>query len=86
MYISVDKFVGSDDTVVTSRIDSHPATTAEWSISSDGRGLFHPSPYKFVRSLRDSDKWVVRYKPFMESPRTIEFNTSGFSEIGKKVR
>lgn len=80
-YITFRQYLGSDGTLVTSRLDSSPADESEWSISTDGKAIFCPGNiYETIEQLMANDKLVIRLTPYGESPITATFNLTGLTE------
>lgn len=81
LYIAIGQYLGSDGTLVTSRVGSSPAQETEWSTSTDGKAIFYPGNVdSFVRELMANNKLVIRVTPYGESPVTSVFNLSGLNE------
>ena len=81
LYITIGQYLGSDGTLVTSRLGSSPAQESEWSTSTDGKAIFYPSNVDaFVRQLMENNKLVIRVTPYGESPVTTSFNLSGLTK------
>ena len=81
VYITFGTYLGSDTTMVTTRMGSSPATQREWGLSTDGKAIFCPTDNgQFVRQLLANDRLVIRLTPFGESPATSTFDLTGLSE------
>lgn len=81
VYITFGTYLGSDSTMVTTRLGSSPATQREWGLSTDGKAIFCPTDNaQFVRQLLANDRLVIRLTPFGESPVTSTFDLTGLSE------
>jgi type VI secretion system protein VasI len=87
VYINFGMYLGSDSTIVTTRMGSSPAKSAEWGLSTDGKAIFCPTPsHRFVKSLLANDRLVVRLTPFGESPVTSTFELRGLASTIRPMR
>lgn len=78
-YVSTQQYLGPGAAEVTTRIDSNPAETATLSLAADNKSFFYPDAYTLLGKLMNSEKMVVRFEPYSESPVTVTFDTSDFS-------
>lgn len=82
LYITYSIFLGSDNTMVTTRIDSESAETKKWSISSDhySVGLWDgQSAVPFIKKMLGKKNLVVRIVPYSESAITASFTLQGMA-------
>lgn len=88
-YLIWYSFIGIDDAQVTVRIDSDPATTATYGISTNNQATFmRSSPETFVRNLvdRDAQRFVASVTPYSESPIVAVFDVAGLSAVVGPLR
>ncbi len=87
VYITFGTYLGSDSTMVTTRLGSSAATQREWGLSTDGKAIFCPTDNaQFVRQLLANERLVIRLTPFGESPVTSTFDLTGLSEAIAPMR
>ena len=87
VYITFGTYLGSDTTMVTTRIGSSSATQREWGLSTDGKAIFCPTDdAEFVRQLLANDRLVIRLTPYGESPVTSSFDLTGLAEAMEPMR
>lgn len=79
-YIGWNTFVHTESTAVTTRIDSAPAVTKHWSVSTDYKVTFAPQPLRFIKSLVGHQKLVVRVVPYGDAPLLTEFDLTGLDQ------
>lgn len=79
-YIDWDTFVHSESSAVTTRIDSAPAVTKHWSVSTNYKATFAPQPLRFIKSLVGHQKLVVRVVPYGDAPLLTEFDLTGLDQ------
>lgn len=76
-YIDWNTFLGSDDIIVTSRIDKSPAVTSRWGISTDHKASFMPSAAAASKGFIGATSFVANLTPYSESPITAVFDITG---------
>lgn len=89
LYVAWDRFVTTQDTVVTYRIDSQPARKRRWNMSTDheSTGLWSGgAAIPFVKSLFDTNQVLFRVTPHGDSAVTATFDTDGLAEKIKPLR
>ncbi len=75
------EYLGNDATV-TWRAGTQPAVTEEWSTSTDKKATFYPhNAVKMIRTLMNVSTLVVQVTPYLEGPRTAEFDLRGLSDV-----
>lgn len=85
LFIAWNDYLGSEADVL-SRVGEAKAVTRRWSVSTDHKATFHPSPITFLKSMMEADKLVAQVTPYNESPVTAVFNTSGLKNAIKPLR
>ncbi len=88
-YIVWNDYLGSSDdgADVISRVGSSPASSDNWTVSTDSQATFYPGGEQdavdFINSLAASDngKYVAQVTPYSESPKTAVFNVGGLSGL-----
>ncbi len=85
-YINWSSYLGSDDIVVTSRIDKAKAQNLSWSISTDHTASFMPQTVKTLKNLIGASSYVVNLTPYNDSPITAIFDVSGAEVAFKDIR
>jgi len=85
LLVNWDDYLGRD-AYVLSRVGNNKAKTQTWSITTDSKGAFHPSPIAFIKELLTADKLVTQITPYNESPVTSVFSTAGLSNAIKPIR
>lgn len=85
-YINWRSYLGSDGTMVTSRIDKASATKAYWSLSTDSKASFMPQPVATLKKFAGASTYVANLTPYSESPITAIFNISGSEVAFKDIR
>ena len=87
VFISFDKFLGSQGGDVTVRIGQSPARQEKWGLSTDSKAIFCPGDNRaFVKELLEADRLVVRLTPYGESPITATFDLTGLTEAIEPMR
>lgn len=85
-YINWSSFLGSDDIVVTSRIDKAKAQDLSWTISTDHTASFMPQAVITLNNLIGASSYVVNLTPYSDNPITAIFDVSGAGEAFKDIR
>jgi len=85
-FINWQDYLGSDNARVTFRIGSASAETKSWSLSTDSKATFIPSPIDFIKNLMTANSFVAQVTPYNESPVTAVFDTSGLDQEIKELR
>lgn len=75
-----DVFIGTDSTVVTTRVDKQEAITQPWGISTNHSAVFEKSSSKLTTTMNGASTLVVRLTPYGESPVTTSFDITGFKD------
>jgi hypothetical protein len=84
--INWNMYLGLNRTNITVRLDDKPAQTKGWTISTDNKASFAPSPIGFIKSMLDRAKMVVRITPYGSNTKTVEFGVNGLKEEIKPLR
>jgi type VI secretion system protein VasI len=79
VYVNWGIFIGSGDTIVTTRLDKELATNIEWKISTDHEATFHPRTVDFIRGLWSHDSLFIQVTPYGESPVNTKFDLRGLA-------
>jgi type VI secretion system protein VasI len=81
VFVNWDVYLGMEETDVLSRLDSEPAKTENWSISTDYKATFYGgSDIAFLKQLMNHEKLLLQVTPYGESPVMISFSLSGLPE------
>lgn len=85
-YIVWQAYLGLETIEVTRRLDSAPARTDVWSLSTDGKATLYPSDVRrFLRSLEAVRSLLVRVTPYREAPIRARFLLSGIRAIQDSI-
>jgi type VI secretion system protein VasI len=80
-YIVWNEFLGDEHAAVTVRFGEEPATTQQWSVSTDKNSSFVPGDaIKFIKKLATVNHLVAQVTPYSESPVTAVFDTSALTD------
>jgi len=83
LFINWNSYLG-DSASVTTRIDSDPAESSQWTLSTDSKASFYPGDTSsLLTRLATAKKLVARTVPYNESPITVEFDVTGFGPLAK---
>ena len=85
-FISWGDYLAGDGADVLTRIGSNPATTEEWSLSTNKKATFKEKPITFLKKMAKEDKLVTQVTPFNQSPVTAIFDIRGLDEALKPLR
>ncbi|MDN3986769.1 type VI secretion system-associated protein TagO [Zwartia vadi] len=86
-YINWHDFLGTDSAEVTYRIGNAKAIKSTWSLSTDNKATFFPGdPVAFMKALIEQNTFVAQVTPYMESPLTSSFDTTGLVNAIKPLR
>jgi len=78
MYVGWNKFIRTDEHLVTYRIDKDAAKSSFWNISTDYKTSFFPdSPVSTLKRIVNSTAFIANVTPYGESPVTAIFDTRG---------
>ena len=77
-----------ENKVIEYRIDNEKSKKKKLNTSTDGRhlGLSGSASISFIKTLFNKTTLVVRYIPYNESRKTVEFNIAGLEEVIKPLR
>ena len=84
-YINWQDYLGSKADVLT-RIGSAKATRKRWSLSTDSKATFSPTPRELLSSMSETTKFIAQVTPYNENPVTAIFNTAGLEAALKPLR
>lgn len=84
--VGLNMFLGSDPIRVTQRFDKKKATKRRWDLSTDHEAMFHRKPIGFIREIMKHKKLLLELIPYNESPRLLEFDISGLSNVIKPLQ
>jgi len=86
-YINWHEFLGTKSAEVTYRIGNAKAIKSTWSLSTDNKASFFPGdPVAFMKDLSEETTFVAQVTPYMESPLTASFDTTGLVNAIKPLR
>ena len=86
-YIAWNNYMGSDASLVTSRIGTEPPEQMEWTHSTDEKSTFYPGDVtKLIQSLLTVDRLVAQATPYSESPVTAVFVVTGLANAVAPLR
>jgi type VI secretion system protein VasI len=79
--------LGSDEAVVTSRVDGFKADVRAWSLSSDKEATVVPGNIpQFIQTLASVSSYVVQVTPQNESRITATFDVGGLKVAARPLR
>jgi type VI secretion system (T6SS) VasI/EvfG family protein len=78
LFVTTDEIV--DRGGVRIKLDDAKPQRQAWSESESHGGLFAPDPIGLARQLATAESFLFEYKPFRQSPTTIEFKVAGLGE------
>jgi type VI secretion system protein VasI len=82
LYISCEKYLGLDSTVVTYRIGKADAQTDVWSISSDHKAVFFSGDVDaLLKQMAEAGTFVSQITPYGEVPITTVFDIRGLKQF-----
>lgn len=85
VYISWNEYLGSESNVLT-RIGDEPATSRQWSVSTNSQASFHPRPIAFLKEMMKADSMVAQTTPYNENPVTAIFDITGINNAITPLR
>lgn len=85
LYIGWNDYLGREADVL-SRVGDNKAVTERWNLSTDRESTFHRKAIPFLKEMLTSTKLVAQVTPYIESPVTAVFNTSGLENAIKPLR
>jgi hypothetical protein len=59
------------------RFDDTPPESADWHEGTGGESILVPQPKTLLKRLLTTQKFLLEYSPFQQSPKTIEFDPAG---------
>lgn len=87
IYISQPQYLGSESVPVEYRINDRAVAVAEWTSSTDKKALFFPGDHtELAAALCEGHRFVARFTPYSETPRTYVFDTTGLNEVLAEMR
>lgn len=84
--VNVAKYLGSDDVLVTHRLDDEKPKKEKWSVSTDHRAAFAPKPFDFSARLAGAGRLVIQVAPYSSNPITSTFDLTGAGAIVARLR
>ncbi|CAH5983391.1 TPA: type VI secretion system-associated protein TagO [Klebsiella pneumoniae] len=84
-YLSVSEYMGSDDPVVTVRLDGGKAQKRTWSGAEGGEAAFSTKPVSFIKEISSHKKMIVGFEPYGSTMQVVEFDLTGIDSIAKEV-
>jgi endonuclease YncB( thermonuclease family) len=78
IYVTALDVKGSE--AVNVRLDKRPYRTEFWDYSTDHRALFSKSPKLLLKEILRSQRMLVEYQPFVESPAILTFSIPPFDK------
>lgn len=77
---------GDNGVKVVYRVDTNPATTEQWHLSTDGKAAFYPrSPISFVRALPAYGQLLIRLYDFQGAYEESVFALDGLDPVRDAV-
>ena len=90
LWINADEYVGTDELSVVYRIDKEKAGQKQFRISNNREafGLWSgSSSIPFIKAMFGHNTLLVRYTPYGESSRTVEFRVIGLEKaVGRLAK
>ncbi|EOT7463035.1 type VI secretion system-associated protein TagO [Klebsiella pneumoniae] len=84
-YLSVSEYMGSDDPVVTVRLDGGKPQKRTWSGAEGGEAAFSPKPVSFIKEISSHKKMIVGFEPYGVTMQVVEFDLTGIDSIAKEI-
>lgn len=78
-------FLGTEQIPMLSRLDSEPATTENWSASTDSEAVFAHNPQEWSKKYVEHKKLLVQITPYNESPIMTSFDLTGLDKAIEPV-
>lgn len=75
-----------DHAAITIRYDDSPAKEQWFPVSTDREAVFFENPISSIKRLLATKKMLIRFTPFNESPRIVNFNVDGLPKVIKPLR
>ena len=85
VYIGWNDYLGSDLSMVTTRVGQSKAEKNSWSNSTDNQSTFAPSPIELIQSMLGNKTFVAQVTPYNENPVTAIFDISGIENAVKPL-
>lgn len=86
IYISWRDYLGSDDILVTTRVDKNDPVETLWNISSSNTATFAPNPRLLFENLLSGETFVAKTTPYSDSSKVLIFSTIGLVDaLGEYV-
>lgn len=80
VFISTSDFLGDNSKKAIIRFDNQKPSSETLSLSTDNKGLFFPSPVKFIKKILDVDTLVIGFKTFRNEPRVLTIKLEGLKD------
>lgn len=84
-YLSVSEYMGSDDPVVTIRLDGGKPQKRTWSGAEGGEAAFSSKPVAFIKEIASHKKMIVGFEPYGSTMQVVEFDLTGMDTIAKEI-
>lgn len=84
-YLSVSEYMGSDDPVVTVRLDGGKPQKRTWSGAEGGEAAFNTKPVSFIKEISSHKKMIVGFEPYGSTMQVVEFDLAGIDSIAKEI-
>lgn len=79
-------FLGSSEPhIVETKIDNQPIEKKKWVNSSNGKAVFRSSPIKWLKTMKDGKRLIVRLKPYQRGLEELEFDITGINDVIDQV-
>lgn len=78
--IITNDFLGMDSSAVTIRYDSDNPEKLRFSLSTNNKGLFFPSPISHIKRMVNSKKLTIRYQTYSDGSKTAIFDLTGIQD------
>ncbi|MGR7479745.1 type VI secretion system-associated protein TagO [Klebsiella aerogenes] len=84
-YLSVSEYMGSDDPMVTIRLDGGKPQKRRWSGAEGGEAAFSTKPISFIKEISSHKKMIVGFEPYGSTMQVVEFDLTGIDSISKEI-
>ena len=84
-YLSVSEYMGSDDPVVTVRLDGGKPQKRTWSGAEGGQAAFSPKSVTFIKEMSSHKKMIVGFEPYGSTMQVVEFDLTGIDSVAKEI-
>lgn len=79
-------FLSSNPIKLEYRLDKEKSQQITWPVSTDYHAVFANNSIKFVKSMFDKERMLVRLVPHGHTPVSVSFNISGLKDASEPLR